>query len=450
MKSNKLHITLVVLTALLLILPLFQQIFKPFKISELHGVTKEQELPKFAAADWIDSEFQPRFHQYLLENYGFREDAIRLYNQVRFSVFGLSSNINVTIGKNGFLFEPWFIHSYYGRNFRGNDDIEEKVKKLKSIQDSLKAYGKDMIMVIAAGKASYYPEHIPDKMRSEKSYTNYQCFLDNLEKYGVNTIDCNQWFVDAKDTTKVPLFPKTGTHWSIYGAQLAADSIVKYYKSLSGKEMNEVKFSGFTKTDQLKYDDRDIEMLLNLSIPLDRDSLAYPEKEEIKKDGAEKPNLFVISDSFFWNIFNFYPIHKHLFNEVSYWYYFSRGVYPAKTETDLQTRLSKSDLIMFMSATSTLDKFGWGSVDSLYSFFHKEEHNVSLEEKLKEHHEVHYEETYEEFIARFKEQVRSSESKTQQMMEKAKKRGYTFEEMLDKDAHWLADRRYKKDKDQSR
>ncbi len=198
MKSNKLHITLVLLTALLLILPLFQQIFKPFKISKLHGVTKVQELPKLAPADWIDSEFQPRFHQYLLENYGFREDAIRLYNQMRYSLFGMSGNENVTIGKDGYLFEPWFIKAYYGADFKGDKHIAAKVRKLKSIQDSLKSYGKEMIMLIAPGKTSYYPEYIPDSMRREKGRTNYQSYIENLRKYGVNTIDCNQWFCGCK------------------------------------------------------------------------------------------------------------------------------------------------------------------------------------------------------------------------------------------------------------
>ncbi len=446
MKSNKLHITLVLLTALLLITPLFQQIFKPFKISKLHGVTKVQELPKLAPADWIDSEFQPRFHQYLLENYGFREDAIRLYNQMRYSLFGMSGNRNVIIGKSGYLFEPWFIRSYYGRNFKGHEKIENQVRKLKSIQDSLKSYGKDLIMVIAPGKASYYPEYIPDSMRSEKSYSNYDGYRDYLKKYGVNMIDCNQWFVDAKDTTRIPLFPKTGTHWSIYGAQLAADSLVDYYKTLSGKYLNDVRFTSLNKSGTLKYDDQDIENLLNLFITLEQDSLAYPDKDKIVNAGAEIPFMFVIGDSFFYNILNFYPVNNHIFKEVSYWYYYSTNIFPSTTATDLPTRLAKSDFVVFLSATSTLDKFGWGGIDAIYDYFQDTTKTESFADAIKLHHKKYTEESYEEFVARFKEQVRSSKSKTQQMKEKAQKRGYTFEEMLDMDAHWLADRRYKNKK----
>lgn len=444
MKKNRLHIILVFATALLLVLPIYQMVFKPLDFS-LSGVSNKQELPEFGVKDWIDFKYQPRFHQYLQDHYGFREPFIRTYNQVQYSLFGKWSNKNIILGKDGYLFEPWFIKSYYGLNFRGEDPILDKVKKLKAIQDTLKYYGKDLMMVIAPGKVTYYPEYIPDnKRRAERTESNYSFFVKSLKEYGVNTVDCNSWFAKAKDTTHVPLFPRTGTHWSIYGAQIAADSLFKNYAQLSGKTLNEVQITDLNRSIELKFDDIDLEEVLNLHFELERDTLAYPVKKKILIEGAEKPNLFVISDSFFWNIFNFWPIHNHIFNEVSYWYYYSKGVYPKKTKTDLSIRLAKSDLIMFMSATSTLGKFGWEGVDEMYNYFYGENADSTFAQKVENKEDFVINETYDAFVERFKIEARDNAERKEKIEIKAKERGVSFEEMLDRDAHWVAKRKYGK------
>jgi hypothetical protein len=78
--------------------------------------------------------------------------------------------------------------------------------------------GKQVLVILAPGKASYFPEFIPDEMATiTKLNTNYEGYKAELKESTVPFIDAHQWFRNMKDTSRYPLFPKCGIHWSKYG-----------------------------------------------------------------------------------------------------------------------------------------------------------------------------------------------------------------------------------------
>ncbi len=173
--------------------------------------------------------------------------------------------------------------------------------------------------------------------------------------------------------------------------------------------------------------------------PLERDSLAYPEVVKIKVDGAEKPTLFTIGDSYFWPIYHKYPIHNHLFNNQSFWYYYYLSFHPESSKTDLVTQLAKSDLLLFVSSTSILSSFGWGGVDAIWKYFQNNPDKKPFAKEIEAHHKMFMEESYELMVERYKQEINESEEKRAYIDNKAKKQGLSYDEMLDMDARWLAD-----------
>ena len=103
---------------------------------------------------------------------------------------------------------------------------------MKFISDTLQKLNKQLLFVFAPGKASFYPEYIPDKYLTQKGITNYQIFLEGIKQRGINHIDFKKWFSDNKYKSKYPLYPQHGVHWSTYGTALVTDSLIKKIEEL--------------------------------------------------------------------------------------------------------------------------------------------------------------------------------------------------------------------------
>jgi hypothetical protein len=52
------------------------------------------------------------------------------------------------------------------------------MQRLKYVQDTLASLDKNLILVFAAGKGSFYPEYFPEKYKTEKGVTNYETHLE--------------------------------------------------------------------------------------------------------------------------------------------------------------------------------------------------------------------------------------------------------------------------------
>ena len=190
-----------------------QKAFHIFSIPHLYGASVYTDKPKFKIEDWSSSYYQTNYEKNLEENFGFRNDLVRLNNQLDYWFFKKSNAANMVVGKNDFLYLQGYLDEYKGYNFIGKDAIKFKLQNLSKAQQFLKAHNVDLITVLAPGKASYYPEYFDrfNANRKQKT-TNYNQIISNYEKYGINLIDFNKWFVQMKDTSSSKLFPKQGIH----------------------------------------------------------------------------------------------------------------------------------------------------------------------------------------------------------------------------------------------
>ncbi len=369
-----------------LTLPALQVFYPVFEEKPLNGVFIEQELPNFNTDNWFNFEFQHKIDKYLDQNFGFRPSFIRLFNQLQYSIFSSTQAAGVVIGKDNYLFENWYISAYTGSRFVGEDLINAKVEKLAQIKDTLEKYNTKLIIVLAPGKGHYYPEYIPDYYDQKFDKTNYQYYKESLNKTSIEVFDANNWFTNMKDTINYPLFTKTGTHWSDYGATLAADSLLKMIE----KELqyriphfywNEIEFSNNPRNA-----DNDLEKLMNLYFKIEQPLMAYPLcYNDTNKTDFQKLDAIVIADSFFWQFFN--GPFAWSFNDIKYWYYFG-SVFPdnysSKTTTDdidIIEQLKSRELLIIMASTANLYEFGSGFIEEMDSLMNIEK-RLSLNEKM--------------------------------------------------------------------
>lgn len=388
-RSIKIRKALLFLILALLILPIFQAKFNIVKLSPLKGAITEPEKNYFSVNEWFSGNYQEQKEKYLNETFGFRSFFIRVNNQIAFSLFNKARANGVIVGKKNYLFEENYIKAYYGTDYIGYDSVMHRTERLKFIQDTLTKLNKNIILVFAAGKGSFYPEYFPEKYKTEKKKTNYETHIELAQQLGLSYIDFNNYFLENKNKSQYPLYPQYGIHWSYYGMGLAADSIIRYIENTRNIDMPNLYWDQI-EIAQPKESDYDIADGMNILRKLKSFNMAYPNIQFQSDSGKTKPSVLVVADSYYWGMFNFGI--SNAFSNSHFWFY-NKQIYPDSfnspietSQIDLKEQIANHDVIIIMATEATLPDFGWGFIENTYNIFKgiksKDEFDAEFQTKI--------------------------------------------------------------------
>jgi SGNH hydrolase-like domain, acetyltransferase AlgX len=395
MKRKRKYNTLFVLLMTVLFLPIL------FSIVENH--TKQHQFtlplkgditintnPYIKVDSWLDGSYQDSLDNYLKNNLGVGKLFIRLHNQLDFSIFRKSNAKDVVIGKDNYLFEKGYIDSYMGTNFIGEEEMTNKVKMIRELQDTLSNYGKKLFIVIAPGKGYLYPDKIPDKYYKEKQEkTNYKCFVDKITENNIDFIDFNKWFFTRKDVPRELLVPQTGIHWSFYSAIEVMDSIAHFIENKYHYDLAEIMIDSIEKSIEPMYSDDDVEKGLNLLFPIKKHAFTYY-KYHIDATNKDKPKLLTLSDSFYWILYGNSIINQIFSNQNQFWYYNSEVFSPEfggphsinPSTLNCKEEILKHDIIMLMATETSLYKFPWGFTERALKSFKATDYDLRIQKMI--------------------------------------------------------------------
>lgn len=414
---------------LFLFLPLIQNKLQFIELRKLKGSFTEIENPYISVHGWFEVEYQKQQEEYIKETLGFRNFFVRLNNQIDYSFFNKANAEDVLVGKDNYLFSRQYIITYLGRDFVGQDYIDNKLKKLRELKDTLRTKDIDIIVVIPPGKGGFYSEYIPDSFLPEiKSNSNYESYISGFDKNSINYLDFNQWFKEVKDTSQFPLYPKNGTHWSAYGEYLAADSIIQYISVLRSINLPTLALKNIEISDSCRYSDQDIENSMNLLFDIPDLEMAYPIFEIIEDETTVKPKVLTIADSFYWGMYN-WGMSSDVYDESKFWYY-NKQIYPDNLkdsayvdEATIISEVEKNDVVVLMSTDRNLFKFAYGFIDQLHkAYFGESEVILSVKEKR---------------IRHFIKSIRSSPNWMRSIEKKAIKENIAFDEAIRNNAEYM-------------
>jgi len=352
--------------ALVAIFPVLQQCFHFFKVPELSGVFVMSHKPEYSFDALVDGSFQSNADVYIKENTDFRSDFVRLHNQLEYTLFG---NINtiLMLGKNNYLFDPNYLYAIEGKDALPNSvkiRKKDELTKAKYLLDSLNI---PIVFIIAPNKASYYSEYLPIAANNIKT-SNQVYFKKLLVDDSIDVIDVDSYFADLKKESKHVLIPKYGAHWSTYGASLAADTLIKCLSKKIKRTIASFNVINVNKTTDAKYNDDDYLASLNLIEKWKSPELSYPEL--IFTDGY-KPNLLIISDSFFWNFYDLGIVDNCFSEQTSFWYY-NKSIYDTKrskigdrTDSISIKDLKERDAIIMIATAPSMVDFGYRFFEQL-------------------------------------------------------------------------------------
>lgn len=470
---------LVIITGIALFVPITQMKLKLFEKQTLEGGINIATKPEFKQENYWDLSWQENFSKYVNDNFGFRTLYVRLINQIRYSLWNYTKAPGVVIGKDGELFIESYIDDYIGKNYVGRSKIEETVSKIKTLQDSLSARGKDLIVVFAPGKASFYPELIPNNYLSKKKdSTNYSVYANAFQNKHVNFIDMNKWFFENKKTFKYSVYPKYGTHWNHYGMTIALDSIVKYFEFKRHINLPDFSYDIVNYNSKLKGNDFDIGILMNLLSPIQPDANPYPVYKFKGGTNYTKPDVLVIGDSYWWCMVGD-NLPKQLFKEDEYWFYNKDVVFQNNQQKDkvkeinFSSSINQRDVVLLMATEATFYMFPYGFVDNAYKLYcsdnskrlneikndirnNKEwynkiitkssENNISIDKQMQlDAESVLSDELFKPkvTIESIIEEIKGNPDWMKEIQLKAKENNISEDEQIKKDAQWQLDNKNK-------
>jgi hypothetical protein len=383
MKNREKLLPVVLLTILLslFVIHFTQYQFSWKYVEPLNGYYLKAEENKFTWKNWFSGSYQEVKDKYLNDHFGFRNYFIRINHQLRFSLFNKIKTAWVTVGKENYLYEFQYIKAYYGADFIGHDSIEKRMFQTRFLQDTLNRLEKKLIIILAPGKGSFYPQYIPDKPQYVPEEflqgihpTNIEVYRQYIEKYQINCIDFHQYFIDNKNDFVYPLFPQYGIHWSIYTSCLAADSIVRYIEKTNNITIPHIYWDKINMRQPI-YRDRDIADAMNLLFSPRTFDMAYPELKFESDSGKTKPSLLVVADSYYGTIFDLGL--DDVFSNHHWWYY-NEVIYPEShddywllvNDINYHQEMLNYDIIMILSTDANLPNLGWGFIEYHYNKFH--------------------------------------------------------------------------------
>lgn len=425
-KYNNIKTVLFAGILLLLLAPYLQHKFDIIKIDPLGGAVSKPENVYFSLKGWLDGTYQEQKEKYLNETFGFRNEFIRTNNQIAFSLFDKAKANGVIVGKDNYLFEENYIKAYYGTDFIGEDSTEHRMERIAFIADTLSKLNKNLILVFAAGKGSFFPEYFPEKYKTEKKRTNYETHIKLAKQLGISYIDFNKYFLENKNKSQYPLYPQYGIHWSYYGMTLAADSIIHYIEKIRSIDMPNLYWDKIEMS-QPKETDYDIADGMNIKFLLRSFDMAYPQIHYESDSGKTKPSVLVISDSYYWGMFN--AGISNVFSNSHFWFY-NKQIFPDSyespketSEINLKDEIDKHDVIIILGTEATLPNFGWGFIENVYDNFKGKSHQINDAE-------------FQNKLNKLRDYIKQDKKWLSDIEKKAKLRNISVDSMITLDAIW--------------
>lgn len=433
--KNLTYIILCCLLGLALFASMFQKTTHLWNFTKLNGVEVPAPMPALTFESYVDGSFQSGTETYLMQNFGFREPILRLYNQYLWDFYKKTyvSRGILVFGKDGWLYEPWAVEDYYQVHYhyyasnaeQMTQQLANEAKRVFQLQHILEPYGTKLFVCLVPSKDMIYPEHLPENhnknFEDETKMSARTFYKEEYPKMGINFLDLEEYFMQVKDTADFMLFPQTGTHWSKYGALFAADTLIRYMEHLGDVNMQNLVILPRTLEDAQSAD-MDLESLLNLIRPLPKPQYYYAGTTTDKDSTAVMPRMIVVGDSFWWNVVYQIPV-QGIFSSSPYWYYnstiFYDPTYQSVKEVDLVNELLSSDFINLFYSTTQIYKMNNGFTKAaLLALCYDPEEIDSVNRA----------------IARG---IRSDSAWMAKMEERAVSQGKPIEEVVHDEAQWL-------------
>lgn len=374
MKRTYSYIALFLLAAPLL-LSLIQYHFQIIPEKPLHGDFPDKTELSWSLESWLSRDFQKQAQQKTYAAMGFRPALIRLKNQIDFSLLGQTPG-NVIEGKNQELYSKQNYLTAMGEDWVGDTVMQQRVLYLKVLQQFLKTKNTELFVYLTPNKLRAYPENLPDGFRIPSGIpNNYRSFLAAAETYKLEFRDLLLYLLSFKEQASHPVFPNTGYHWSDFGAAWGADLILRDLREKAHQPYPVIRFGEVQNSQTGTTTDQDLGESMNMLQDYPFKGVGLPQLDFNHTAFATKPRVLVISDSFWWKVWDLEIMHHHFAPGSAFWYYFDEAWSPdwkgkkKATDFDFLAEVEKADFVLLLTNEGNLYRFPFGFSENLIGLY---------------------------------------------------------------------------------
>jgi alginate O-acetyltransferase complex protein AlgJ len=167
-----------------------------------------------------------KFEDYYDKGFFLRDPSIEMWASAQYLLFREGSS-GVILGREGWLFtnEEYRLPNAY------QQALDSNVAKIAAVEKTLKAHNKRLIVLPLPMKLDVYAEYAA-RTPNSRSQQLYGDFIAQLRSSSIEAAPLREAFLAQKD--QQPLFLKTDTHWTPFGARLAAQELARQHPELIG------------------------------------------------------------------------------------------------------------------------------------------------------------------------------------------------------------------------
>ena len=180
--------------------------------------------------DWTAA-YQADFEKKL----ALRTPAVNLWGVLEYTLFR-EGRPGVLIGEDGWLFTTEEFQTYPD----GAAATEQNLETILSVRDRLAGEGVALVVAVLPAKASVYEEALGRYTLPAEARARYDNLRGNLLEHNIIAPDVLGALLGAKTTA--PVFLRTDTHWTPFGARAVAELVAREVQA-------KVPFEGLGKTE---------------------------------------------------------------------------------------------------------------------------------------------------------------------------------------------------------
>lgn len=182
--------------------------------------------PSTAATQFMSGELLRQFEDYYDKGLFLRQPSVEAWASLQYLLFREGSS-GVVLGKDGWLFsnEEYRVPGAY------QQALEEHLSRIAEVEKTLKAHNKRLILLPLPLKLDVYEEYA-SRAPDARAKALYDDFLSGLRAQRIEVAPLREAFLAQKE--QQPLFLPTDTHWTPYGARLAAQELARQHPELVG------------------------------------------------------------------------------------------------------------------------------------------------------------------------------------------------------------------------
>ena len=228
MKKNITNGIFIALTGLILTAPSALLLLPQFRAADT-SASENRTLTAFP--EWKTPEgsrnpdFFPQAESWFTEHFALRTQLVNAYSNLTRKVFSVSSNPDVIIGKDGWLYYAETVPDITGSRTLNDIEIRHMAQSLCMMRDYAQANCAQFIFAAAPDKGSIYPDNLPPRYLQTGQQNNLDTLYDALKDTGVTVCDWRSALRENAQNRQ--LYHKLDTHWNGDGAMLAYQTLMQ-------------------------------------------------------------------------------------------------------------------------------------------------------------------------------------------------------------------------------